>query len=76
MSNPLFQSMGNQQNPMQMINDLRNNPVQFVLRRGFNLPQNISADPNSIIQHLLNSGQISQNNFNQAMQMARQMMNR
>lgn len=75
MSNPLFQAMGGaQQNPMQMLYDLRNNPVQFVMRHGFNLPQNVSADPASIIQYLLNSGQISQDHYNQAVQMTRQMM--
>lgn len=70
MSNPLFQALGGQQNPMNMLNELRTNPVQFVIRQGFNLPQNIPADPNSIIQYLLNSGQISQDRYNQAIQLA------
>lgn len=70
MSNPLFQALGGQNNPLNMLNELRTNPVQFAIRRGFNLPQNISADPNSIIQYLLTSGQISQDRYNQAVQMA------
>lgn len=73
MSNPLYQEMmGNavQNNPMQTLNQLRNNPIQFVLQRGFHLPQNVGTDPNSIIQYLLNSGQISQEKYNQAVQMA------
>lgn len=50
-----------------MLQQLQSNPMQMLARR-FNLPQNMN-DPQSIIQHLLNSGQISQDQVNQAMQM-------
>lgn len=70
MSNPLYKEMMNaNSNPMQMLNQLRANPIQYILNRGFNLPQNIGNNPNSIIQHLLNSGQVSQSKYNQVMQM-------
>lgn len=69
MSNPLYQSMKPQSNnPMQMLRQLRQNPIQFITKRGFNLPQNIGNNPNDIIQHLMNTGQISQNRYNQVMQ--------
>lgn len=85
MSNPLYNEMMgglNQNNPIQMLTQLRSNPVSFLINRGFNIPQNVGNDPNSITQYLLNSGQISQatynrtvqmvqNNYNQIMQMAR-----
>ncbi len=50
-----------------MYNQLRSNPMQLLSRR-FNIPQNMN-NPQDIIQHLLNSGQISQAQVNQAMQM-------
>lgn len=56
-------------NPMQMVQQLRSNPIQFIRQAGFNIPQNLS-DPNAIIQHLMNSGQVSQAQYNQARQMA------
>ena len=56
-------------NPMQMVQQLRSNPMQFIRQAGFNIPQNLS-DPNAIIQHLMNSGQISQQRYEQARQMA------
>lgn len=56
-------------NPMQMVQQLRSNPMQFIRQAGFNIPQNLS-DPNAIIQHLMNSGQVSQAQYNQARQMA------
>ena len=53
----------------------RQNPMQFLMQRGMNIPQNIQNDPNAIVQHLLNSGQITQQQYNQAAQMARQLQN-
>lgn len=66
MNNPM---MG--MNPMQMIQQLRANPIQFLQRAGFNVPSNLNS-PNDIIQHLMNSGQISQQNYERARQMAAQ----
>jgi hypothetical protein len=39
---------------------------------GFNVPDNVNS-PEAIIQHLMNSGQINQSQYNQARQMAQQM---
>lgn len=58
-------------NPMQMLQQLRQNPVQVLRQAGLNIPDNLS-DPNAIIQHLMNSGQISQQRYEQARQMAAQ----
>lgn len=58
-------------NPMQMIQQLQANPIQFLQRAGFNVPNNLN-DPNAIIQHLMNSGQISQQNYERARQMVAQ----
>ena len=66
MNNPM---MG--MNPMQMIQQLKANPIQFLQRAGFNVPSNLN-DPNAIIQHLMNSGQISQQNYERARQMVAQ----
>jgi hypothetical protein len=58
-------------NPMQMLQQLRQNPVQMLRQAGLNVPENLN-DPNQIIQHLMNSGQISQQRYEQARQMAEQ----
>ena len=57
-------------NPMQifsMLQQLRQNPAQLLAQK-FNVPSNLN-NPQDIIQHLLNSGQINQDQVNQAMQM-------
>ena len=60
MSNPLFQAMagGNQ------ANDIRAQIAQ--------LKQKFKGDPNQQIQQLLNSGRVSQEQYNRAVQQARE----
>lgn len=75
MANPLYQSMrGQQPNIVSALQNLKQNPMQFLMQRKFNIPQNISNDPNAIIQHLMNTGQVSQQQYNRASSMARQFM--
>lgn len=57
--------LGNLNDVMGMYQQMMANPVQFLSRR-FNIPQNLN-DPNEIIQHLLNSGQVTQTQVNQVM---------
>lgn len=56
-------------NLMQMLQQLRQNPVQVLRQAGLNIPDNLNS-PNDIIQHLMNSGQVSQQRYEQARQMA------
>ena len=54
---------------MQMLPQIRNNPAQFLAQRGLNVPQGM-MDPQQMVQHLLNSGQRSQQQFDMSRQMA------
>ena len=61
MANPLFQLLNNGNNAM--------NPFGMIQK--FNeFRQNLTGDPRQIVQNLLNSGQMSQSQFNQLSQMA------
>ena len=55
-------------NVIQLLGLLTQNPMQILSQYGLNIPQNINK-PQDIIQHLLNSGQITQDQVNQAQQM-------
>ena len=57
-------------NMYQLLQQLRSNPMQMLSKR-FNIPQNINT-PQDIIQHLLNTGQVSQEDVNRGMEMRRQ----
>lgn len=57
----------------QAIGQLRANPMQ-ILGRKWNIPQGVNmSDPNSILQHLVSTGQISQQQYNAAFQQAQKM---
>lgn len=66
----LFDQLGQQNNPMQMLQQIRQNPAAILQRAGLNIPAGMS-DPQQIIQHLMQSGQVSQHRYQQAMQMMR-----
>ena len=62
MSNPLFGMLGGNQGPM---NGLMQRFQQF--------QQMFKGDPRQQVQQLLNSGRVSQQQYNQAVQMAQQL---
>lgn len=58
---------GNVNDIMQMYQQMRSNPTQLLSRK-FNIPQDMN-NPNDIIQHLLDTGQVSQAQINNIMNM-------
>lgn len=60
MSNPLFNQYGNQNNIIQQFNQFRNS---------------FRGDPKQQIQQMLNSGKITQEQYNQAVQKANMLKN-
>lgn len=52
-----------------MLQQLKANPMQFLMQRRFNLPQGVN-DPQAILNHLVQTGQVSQQQINSAYQMA------
>jgi len=56
-------------NLMQMLQQFKANPMQMLMQRGMNVPQGIN-NPSDILNHLLQTGQINQNQVNAAYQMA------
>ena len=73
MANPLFNSM-QQQNPlMQQFNAFQQNPMQFLIGRNIQIPQEYQQDPKGAVQYLLNNGRMTQDQFNRLNAMASQM---
>lgn len=67
MANKLFSMLGQRPNPMSSLmsqmNQLRSNPMQFLMQRKYKIPAGMN-NPQDIVQHLLNTGQMSQDQFN------------
>jgi hypothetical protein len=62
--------MNNPMNFMQMLGQIKADPLSF-LGRKYNITQGMT-NPNDIIQHLMNTGQVSQQQYNAVNQAARQ----
>lgn len=63
--------MTNPMQLMQMLNQFKANPMAMIGSK-YNIPQGIT-NPQDMIQHLMNSGQITQEQFDQARMFAQQM---
>lgn len=56
-----------------MLQQLKSNPLQFIMKNRANIPQNMDlSDPNAITNYLLQTGQRTQQQLNAAYQMAQQ----
>ena len=71
MNNPLFGMMTNGLfgNIMQMLPQFKQNPMAFLQSARFNVPANLN-NPNDILNHLIQSGQVNQQQLDYAQQMA------
>ena len=52
-----------------MLNQLKANPTNFLSRFGINVPEGTN-DPNVIIKEIMNTGRVSQAQYNNIMSMA------
>ena len=71
MSNPIFGMMTNglTGNIMQMLPQFKQNPMGVLRQAGMNVPANLN-DPNAILNHLIQSGQVNQGQLDYAQRMA------
>lgn len=63
MTNPIYNSMANQ-----------NNPFMQIMQEAQNLKNTFKGNPREEVQKLLNSGEMSQADFNKYSQIAQQVM--
>ena len=59
-------------NPMQMLSQIKQNPSAILRQAGLNIPQGMN-NPQQILQHLLQTGQVPQSRYQQAMQIMSRM---
>jgi hypothetical protein len=67
MASPLYSQLQPQNGFTNMLAQLKQNPVA-VLGKKYNIPQGMN-NPNDILQHLLNTQQVSQSQVDQIMRM-------
>lgn len=67
--NDLYNTLNS--NPMAgQFRQFMSNPMQFLMSRKINIPEQYANDPHGAVQHLLNSGQMSQDTLNRMTQFA------
>lgn len=69
------QGQAPQMKAQQAMSELQANPAGVLGNLGLNIPAGMT-DPQQMVQHLMQSGQVPQSRFAQAMQMMGQMMGR
>lgn len=62
-----------QNNFNSQMNSFMANPMEFLMQRNINIPQQYVNDPRGAVQHLLDTGKMSQNQLNSLMQKAQLM---
>lgn len=58
-------------NIFQMLTQIRSNPASILSQYG--IPQDIANNPQAVVQHLMNTGRVSQDQYNRAVSMAQSM---
>lgn len=72
MGNSIFNTLNNN-NIAQQFQSFRSNPMQYLIQKRINIPQEYANDPRGAVQYLMNQGQMSQEQFNRLAEIAKQM---
>ena len=67
----LFDKLNGQ--PQMNMQQLQQDPVGAAQRAGYNIPPTLAGNPQAMVQHLIQSGQVGGQKLQQAMQMMQRM---
>ena len=66
----MFDPFGSMNAMLGQFRGFMSNPVQFLVQNKLNIPQQYMNDPNQTIQYLMNTGQLSQQQYDWAVKEA------
>lgn len=64
-----FDPFGSMQNFQQMSQLFKRNPIEFLASKGIDLPPQYANNPDGAIQYLMDSGKMSQQQYNYVLKM-------
>ena len=70
----MMDPFGNMQNMLGQFQGFMSNPMAYMMQCKLNIPQEYMNDPNKAIQHLMNTGKVSQQQYDWAMREAQKIM--
>lgn len=68
-------NFGNPQYVMSQLQRFKSNPMQFLAEKGLNIPQQYADDPTAAAQYLMNNGQLRQEQYSIASNIANNIQN-
>ena len=71
MNNPF----GNMQNMIGQFRGFMNNPMGYMMQHKLNIPQQYMSDPQGAIQYLMNTGKLTQQQYDWAVNEAQKLQN-
>ena len=60
-------------NMQDLMQQIRNDPRGMAQRAGYQIPENLAGNPQAMVQHLIQTGQVGGQKLQQAMQMMQRM---
>ena len=61
-------------NYQEQLQEIKTNPIEFAKKKGFTIPEELASNPQAMIYHLINSGQVGGQAMQRIMPMIQQMM--
>lgn len=71
----MIDPFGSMQNMIGQFQGFMSNPMAFMMQRKLNIPQEYMNDPNKAIQYLMNTGKVSQQQYDWAVKEAQKIQN-
>ena len=59
--------------PQMNLQQIQNDPIGMAKQAGYNIPPNLAGNPQAMVQHLIQTGQVGGPKLQQAMQMIQRM---
>ena len=68
----MFDPFGSMNNMLGQFKNFMGNPMQFMIQNKLQIPQQYMNDPNQAIQYLMNTGKLTQDQYNWAVKQSKQ----
>jgi hypothetical protein len=69
----IYDRLNSQPNMQDMMRQIQSDPMGMARQAGYQIPENLAGNPQAMVQHLMQTGQVGGQKLQQAMQMMQRM---
>ena len=69
----IYDRLNSQPNMQDMMRQIPSDPMGMARQAGYQIPENLAGNPQAMVQHLMQTGQVGGQKLQQAMQMMQRM---